>query len=377
MPWKVSPVSEIRLAFVHQVRSLGVSVAQAARDFGISRKTAYKWIGRYREQPAHPLADRSRRPASSPARTAEDLERRILEVRESFGWGGRKIQAYLAAQDVPVPSVRTVTNILRRNGCIGPNTSPTEPIQFFERSHPHQLWQCDHKGPLEVGRRKVYPFTVLDDHSRYLIACHTCLDVSMKPVFEVLWQAFGEFGLPEAILCDNAFGTTFEVPKTISWFEARLIRLGIQPLHGRPYHPQTQGKVERLHGTLERELWPRIRRDSLEHFQCDLDRWRRDVYNTIRPHESLGDRPPVSRFRPSFRSRPDILPPVEYPADAVVRKVSTSGDVRWQCCRLLAGRGLVGEYVRIEDRDHEVALYYASKQIRVIPREQLKPNTML
>jgi transposase InsO family protein len=376
MPWKVSPVSEIRLAFVHQVLSLGVSVAQAARDFGISRKTAYKWIDRYRARPKEALSDHSRRPASSPGHTSEDVEQQALNVREQYGWGARKIRAYLADRGVTMPSVRTVTNILRRNGRITSKAAP-EPIQFYERSEPHQLWQCDHKGPLEVGRRKVHPFTVLDDHSRYLIACHTCLDVSMKPVFQVLWNAFGEFGLPEAILCDNAFGTTFTVPKTISWFDAQLIRLGIHPIHGRPRHPQTQGKIERLHGTLERELWPRIRRDTLEHFQSDLDVWRREIYNTVRPHEAIGDRPPLSRFRPSPRPRPEKLPPVDYPPGSIVRKVSTSGDVRWKMYRLLAGRGLVGEFVRIDEQDHEVSLYYTWKKIRTIPREQLIPDTML
>ena len=377
MPWKVSHVSEIRLALVQQVISCHTPVAQAARDFGVSRKTAYKWLQRYEQRPEQPLADHSRRPNQSPFRTTSPIERRVLDVREHFGWGARKIHAYLAERKVAVPSVRTITNILMRHGRLMPRPKPPDAPQHFERSEPHQLWQCDHKGPLEVARRKVHPFTVLDDHSRYLIACQTCLDVSMKPVFDVLWRAFGEFGLPEAILCDNAFGTTFEVPKTVSWFDSRLIRLGIQPIHGRPYHPQTQGKVERLHGTLDRELWPRIRRDTLEHFQHDLDQWRTRVYNAVRPHESLGDRPPVSRMRPSPRPRPPRLPPVEYPAGAFVRIVSTSGDVRWKKYRVLAGRGLVGEYVRIEERDHEVAIFYAWKQIRTIPKDHLKPGRML
>jgi transposase InsO family protein len=250
-------------------------------------------------------------------------------------------------------------------------------VQCFEYAAPHQLWQCDFKGPLEIARQKVYPFTVLDDHSRFLIALHPCTDVSLRPAFDILWDAFGQFGLPEALLCDNAFGTAFQTPKTLSWFDARLVRLGIRPVHGRPYHPQTQGKVERLHGTLQRELWPHVRRDSLEHFAEDLQRWRQDVYNTIRPHEALADKPPLSRFAPSPRPRPDSLPPVEYPAGSLVRKVSTSGDIRWNSLRILAGRGLVGELVRLEPRDHELALFYCSRQIRTIPNNQLKPGPML
>lgn len=378
MPWNVSPVSELRLALIHQVITCHLSVAQAARNFGVSRKTASKWLARYREVPDQPLSDQSRKPTSSPKRTPPAIEQAICGVRRQYGWGARKIQAYLAQQGLQVPSPRTVTHVLKRHGYIDTALAePLDPVQAFERERPHQLWQCDHKGPLEVGRRKVHPFTVIDDHSRYLIACHTCADVSMQPAFDVLWKAFGEFGLPDAILCDNAFGTTFETPKTLSWFDARLIRLGIHPIHGRPYHPQTQGKVEWLHGTLERELWPSIRRDSRDQFQADLDHWRTRVYNTIRPHEALGDRPPVSRFSHSLKPRPTQLPPVEYPTEGLIRKVSTSGDVRWNRHRILAGRGLVGEFVRIEERESEIALFYAWKEYRVIPRPQKLTSHML
>lgn len=379
MPWRVSPMSELRLALVHQVISLNVPVAKAARDFGVSRATAYKWIRRYRQQPREPLVDHSRRPLVSPHSTPEDVREHLLRVRDTYGWGARKIQAFLRTQQpaLELPAVRTITNILKREGRITHQPPDPPPPQFFERSAPHQLWQCDHKGPLEVGRRKIHPFTILDDHSRYLIACQACTDLTMQPVFDILWNAFGEVGLPDAILCDNAFATRFQVPHTLSWLEARLIRLGIRPLHGRPYHPQTQGKVERLHGTLQREVWPHVRRDDLAHFQEDVDRWRREVYNTLRPHEAIGDVPPLARFRPSHRPRPDQLPPVDYPQGAILRKVNTSGDVRWSGYRILAGRGLVGEFVRIEQRDHEVALYYADHQIRCLSNDQLVPDKML
>ena len=377
MPWKVVPVSEIRLAFVHQVVSLHASVAEACRKFQISRKTGYKWLRRYREKPAQPLTDRSRRPHASLGRSEESAELCIVAVRHCFGWGPEKIHDYLIARGVAVPSSRTVANILRRRGLIGPAAAePTSP-QLFERSAPHHLWQCDHKGPLEIARQKVHPLTVLDDHSPYLLALRPCLDLTMPTAFAVLWEAFGEFGLPESILCDNAFSTAFWLPKTVSWFDAQLIRLGIHPLHGRPYHPQTQGKVERLNGTLEREVWPRVRRDSLAHFDEDINRWRAEIYNPLRPHEALGGQPPLSRFDLSPRPRPQVMPEVEYSSGSILRKVSTVGDVRWQKYRILAGRGLVGQWVRIEDHGHEVALYYAWKQIRCLAKEQLKPDTML
>lgn len=374
MPWKVNPVSQIRQAFVLQVRILQSPVAVAARNFGVSRKTAYKWLRRHDLNPEASLADGSRKPHLSPARTDSAIEKRVLEVRAQFGWGPRKIRALLAREEhLSMPSIRTVANILRRHAPRAPTSNTHTPdLQRFQREAPNQLWQCDHKGPLEVGRQKTYPFSVLDDHSRFLLALVPCLDLSMKTAFEVLWNAFGEFGLPDALLCDNAFSTTYSVPKTLSWFEARLVRLGVQPLHGRPYHPQTQGKVERFHGTLERELWPQARRDQLEHFRRDLDHWRLKVYNTRRPHEALADDPPSARFRPSSRPRPQTLPTVEYPTDALLRRVSKAGDVSWRGYRFVAGHALVGELVRIEETDQEICLFYSWKKIRAIPRSVLQ-----
>lgn len=380
MPWKVSDMSELRWAAIQQVATLNVPVSQVARDFGVSRKTVYKWLKRHQRQPAQSLRSESRRPQFSPAQTPPEVQNHILRVRDTYGWGARKIRAFLAQHEpqLELPSVRTITNILRRTERITPDTSVPQPAPLcFERAAPHQLWQCDHKGPLEVARQTVHPFTIIDDHSRYLIACQVCTDLTTRLAFDILWNAFGEVGLPEAILCDNAFGTRFQVPHTLSWLEARLVRLGIRPLHGRPYHPQTQGKVERLHGTLQREVWPHIRRDDLDHFQQDLDHWRREIYNTLRPHEAIGDVPPLARFAPSPRPRPDKLPPVEYPPDTITRKVNTSGDVRFGGYRILAGRGLVGEFVRIEPRDHDLALYYTHQQIRCLSKDQLVKGKML
>jgi transposase len=152
MPWEVLPVSEVRFAFVHEVNSLKTPVAQACRKFRVSRKTGYKWLGRFRLAPDRPLANRSRRPKNSPRRTGADLERQILDLRQRFGWGPRKIRACLHNQGHTVPSVRTVGNVLRRCGCIAPKEgTPPAPLSF-ERSAPNELWQCDHKGPIDKSQ---------------------------------------------------------------------------------------------------------------------------------------------------------------------------------------------------------------------------------
>ena len=377
MPWEVQPVSELRLAFVHEVRTLHTPLSLACQKFRISRKTGYKWLARYQEQPGLPLTDRSRRPKSSPRRTSESLEQAVLDVRQRFHWGPQKIHAFLKDQGRQLPSPRTVANILKRHGCIAEEAPPAPPPLSFQRAQPHELWQCDHKGPLEIAKQKVYTLSVLDDHSRFLIALKPCLDLTMRSAFDILWNALGEFGMPESILSDNAFGTGRSVPQTVSWFDAQLIRLGIHPIHGRPYHPQTQGKVERFHGTLEREVLPHVRRDTLDHFAADLQQWRGDVYNPLRPHEALGDRPPLTQFRPSPRPRPPKLPEVVYPSGSTLRRVSTMGTIRWLYYRIQAGAGLAHQYVRIEDRGHEVAVFYAWKEIRVIATQALREDTLL
>src|SRR5438876_1170882 len=341
MPWSTPTVSAPRTALAHAVRTAGRPVAAAAREFGISRKTAYKWLARFDAQ--QPLDDRSRRPRHLPGRTPDRLEAAVLAVRDQFGWGPRNIVAYLHNADRPAPPVRTAAAVLRRHGRIGPAAAPCAADRRFERAAPDQLWQVDFEGHIEVGREKVYPPTALDDHSRYLLALGCGTDVTTARAWDVLWGVFAGCGLPEAILCDNAFGSS---GPGVSWFEARPMRPGIRAAHGRPYHPQTRGKVERLHGTLEREVFPRPGRGDRAAFEAGLERWRREVYNAARPHESLGDLPPVCRWRPSPRRRPETLPAAEYPPGSVVLRVASVGGVRSGNARVLAGGGLVGEWVR-------------------------------
>src|SRR5262249_5374115 len=154
-------------------------------------------------------------------------------------------------------------------------------------------------------------------------------------------------------LCDNAFGTQFAGLPTLSWFDARLLRLGIRPTHGRPYHPQTQGKVERLHRTLEAEVWPYVDRATVAGFDRDVQRWRTEEYNVLRPHEALGGQPPLSHFAPSPRPRPERLPGVSYPPGSITRVVAKGGDVSWRGYRILVGAGVCGEVARIEERARE------------------------
>ncbi len=299
--------------------------------------------------------------------------RAVLEARDRYGWGPRKLHALLRAEGRPAPPPRTIAEVLRRHGrTAAAEAAAAAAPQRFERAAPNELWQLDFKGPLEVGRRRVAPLTVVDDHSRYLLRLRPCPDQTYATVQAILWDLFGDVGLPEQVLCDNAFGAR-NTAVGLSAFDAWLIRLGIRPAHGRPYHPQTQGKVERLNGTLERELWPAARRDTVEHFAADLERWR-PVYNAVRPHEALGDEPPASRWRPSPRPRPPSVPEVRYPAGSELRIVGGGGDIRWHRSRVLVGAGLAGQRVRVVEAGAQVEVYYGAHRVRCIATALLAPH---
>jgi transposase InsO family protein len=381
MPWKVQPVSDIRFALCHAVRSAGLSVSHAAREFGVSRKTAHKWLKPFDASP-HPraadLADRSRKPRRSPARTCDAVEAAALLLRDRYNWGPRKIHFHLAARALPTPSVRTLAAVLTRHGRVRPPTPPPPPAQRFERPRPNQLWQLDFKGAVEVDRKKLMPLSILDDHSRYLLAFKPCPDVTMNTAWAVLWDVFAAAGLPDQILCDNAFAAMgTQRPAGISRFESRLARLGIGVSHGRPYHPQTQGKVERMHRSSVRELFDfNARRDNPLDFAADCESWR-DTYNALRPHQAIGDLPPAARWRPSQTPRPRLLPEPDYPRGATLRTVCDAGKISVRSYRILCGRGIAGEKVRVEERDHEIAVFYCSKEIRSVSHDRLDRGIVL
>lgn len=374
MPWRVLPVSEQRSAFVHLVLSDGVSMARACRRFAISRKTGYKWLARWRAQGG--LEDLPRRPLHSPRRTSAELEEAILQVRDRYGWGARKIFAFLTEHGLAMPSIRTVGNILSRRGRIGPAPALKPPMQPFERGAPNELWQLDFKGPLELCRRPYMPFSILDDHSRYCLALRLCRDVKTTTAWDILWETFAQAGLPREILCDGGFRARGPAGPGLCWFEGMLIRVGVRPVHGRPYHPQTQGKVERFHGSIEREFLPRACSESPESFAEGLESWRQ-LYNFIRPHQAIGDVPPVRRWSPSPRRRPERLPEAHYPDGSTLRKVSTVGDVRYKGWRILVGRGVSGQMVRIEQTDSEVHVYYCWKLVRRLAIASMERYRML
>ena len=366
MPWRESTSMSERAELVSSVEA-GGKVAGLSRELGVSRKTAYKWLKRYEERGEAGLRNQSTRPRSSPRRSDPNMEALVCALRLKYpAWGGRKLHHVLRREGhsgVPAPS--TCSDILRRHGLLQTSTRPQRDLMRFEAAAANDLWQMDFKGHFATGQGRCHPLTVLDDHSRFSICLKACGNEQAQTVQTQLSRAFAEYGLPRSMLMDNGspWGADADHPHTR--LTAWLIRHGITVLHGRPYHPQTQGKEERFHRTLKDELlrgageW----RD-IEHVQSAFDPWRR-VYNEVRPHQAIGDVPPLERYQPSPRRFPDRLPEVEYDATDIVRRVQLKGLITFRGRDYLVSRAFIGEPVALRaSADGVWDVYYCHQRVR-------------
>jgi transposase InsO family protein len=328
-----------RHEFVVLAEQASIPVTELCRRFGISRKTGYKWLERYRAGGVEALEDRSRRPQRSPGQIAPEVAAEVIALRTTNPvWGGRKLRRRL--QDLghtKVPAASTCTEILRRADLLS-KPVVRGPMQRFERDSPNELWQMDHKGDFgtQAGPR-CYPLTVLDDHSRFNVVLAASSNQRGETVRTALTQAFEQYGLPEAILCDNGapWGGVAEGTGHTA-LTVWLLQLGVRVVHGRPYHPQTQGKDERFHRTLNAELLTRHTWRDLAHCAREFLPYRQR-YNLERPHDSLGGDTPAARYRPSVRALPTALPNLEYPG-MEVRVVRNPGVITFRNQTWLIGR---------------------------------------
>ena len=368
MPWKTSKLVELRREFVSLARKEGANVAELCRRFGISRKSGYKWMGRYEEgQKNGGLEDRSRRPKSSPKRTIEPVEEALLKLRGQHpAWGPRKLKRRLEDLGIKgLPSRSTVGVILRRHGAIEAQEALKHKAwQRFERSRANELWQMDFKGDFALSRGgRCYPLPIIDDHSRFVMGIFACGNQQEKTVRARLEMVFERYGLPEELLCDNGSpwaGPGGEWTRLGVW----LLRQGVRLLHGRPYHPQTQGKQERFHRTLQSELLRRGDLRDLEHAQSEFERWRA-IYNFERPHEALGLEVPAQRYQASQRTYRAQLGEIEYAPGDVIKQVKSKGELTWKSRTYYVGKAFVGQPVALRPTryEHTWEVYYCHQHL--------------
>lgn len=369
MPWQEASTMSLREEFVMLAIQEGTDMRELCRRFEISPKTGYKWLARYKCEGWAGLADRSRRPHHSPTATAMELEEAIAEERENHPWGGRKLRRRLIElgyRDVPSPS--TITAILHRHALIEPEASQrAQPVNRFEHEAPNDLWQMDFKGHFATATGRCHPLTVLDDHSRFNLVLWACGDERGATVQGLLSETFHRYGLPERLLMDNGAPWGSDAAHPLTPLTVWLIRLGIAVRHSRPYHPQTVGKDERFHRTLNVEVIRGRRFHDLSACQRRFEHWR-DVYNLERPHEALGMDVPAQHYQPSPRPFPEVLPLIEYGPGDAVRKIQAGGHVSFQGHTFRLSKALRGYPVALRPtrNDGVYDVYFCHHQVAEI-----------
>ena len=331
MGWKESDRVSERKEFVRLASVQGANVSQLCERFGVSRKTGYKWLQRWRDQGEEGLVDRSRRPSKCPGQTDRSIEQKVLRIRAAHpAWGGRKIRKRLQVLGIcSPPSASTITRILHRHGKISQAESEQHrAFGRFERDRPNDLWQVDFKGEFKLSSgSNCHPLTILDDHSRYSLGVFACGNQQRVTVQNHFREVFQRYGLPRAIYADNGNPWSNGHHETRhTRFSAWLMRHDVGVIFGRPYHPQGRGKLERFHRTLSLEALQGHQFSTLCETQVHLDRWR-EMYNAERPHESLDLATPSERYRPSRRSFHEQTSEYEYSDRFTVRRVNPRGQL--------------------------------------------------
>ena len=366
MPWKVTDVMEERIRFVKQVLRGQESMSKLCRQFGISRSTGYVWWNRYRgERTVGALQDRCRRPHCSPRQTPEVVEKRVVQLRHRYGWGGKKLLVLLQQEGLYL-SLPTVNRIIRRQGLVRAKASHRPAVKRFERQAPNELWQMDFKGPYRGPGKPCIPLSILDDHSRYAVGLYALQDLDTEGVLASVRRSFQHYGLPQAVLMDHGVPWWSNTNgHGLTRFAVHLIEQGIHLIYGSVAHPQTQGKVERFHRTLAEAVYHRGRPRQLHQWQQFLAHFRQE-YNFIRPHEALKMAVPASRYQPSPRAYNPRPQPWDYPSALQTKRLSQHGCLHhagryYFVCEAL-GRRRVG----IEPFDDKLLVRYRQMYIREI-----------
>jgi len=307
MPWKETCAMDQRTRFVLEVFDRERPMTALCAEYGISRKTAYKWFSRYKAERLDGLKDRSRAPLQHGLQRPTELLEAVLGLRERYPWWGpRKLRFKLGGlfPGVPLPATSTIGDWLKKEGLTNkrrprPRCTPSShPLGRPEE--PNDIWALDFKGWFKTGDgERCDPFTVSDLYSRYLLYCGHVERLDHDHVRPVMDAVFCEFGLPRCIRSDNGEPFASVAPGGLSRLALWWTKLGIDLQRIKPGKPQQNGCHERMHATLKEET-ASPPAETLSQQQQSLDAFRRR-FNEERPHEALGDRPPAWVYHSSSR----------------------------------------------------------------------------
>ncbi len=346
----------------------GRSVSELAIAHGVHRSWIYKLLARYRDGGYDALAARSRRPLSCKHETPAEIIKAIVTLRRQLQTDGHDAGAttiaYHLAQEtdgMPVPSISTIWRILNREGLIVPQPQkrPRSSLIRFQAELPNEMWQTDITHWQLADGQHAEILNMIDDHSRLFLASQAFSTVKARDVVDVFHKTAELHGLPASLLSDNGAVFTATPRKGKVLLQTELQQLGITRKNSRPYHPQTCGKVERLHQTLKRYLDAQEPAQTLPALQGQLDRFVH-YYNDIRPHRALDGRTPLQAYSTRIKAKPAAVKPVTH---FRVRedKVDTHGKVSLRYMSKLHHIGLGRAH-----KGHRVKLLIADQSIRVI-----------
>lgn len=375
MSWNEEDATGERAAFIEAYLTMRYGVADLCAVFGVSVKTGYKTINRFREGGLPALANRSRASHSHPNATPADVARLIVAARHDHPrWGPLKVLQYLEARypDLKLPATSTAGGILAREGLVRrrkrrrPSIDPLKP-QIGPITYPHQVNNIDFKGQFRTrDGRLCYPLTMTDTFSRSLLVCKALEGPTFAATKAALERCFREHGVPASIRSDN--GEPFVSSRSLgglSRLGVWLVRLGVQRHRSRLASPQDNAVHERMHRTLKEEtVLPPAR--NLREQQKRFDAFIRE-YNEVRPHQSLDGKTPSSLYAPSPRTFPARLPPVEYERHFEVRSVRTDGTIKWKGEHVYVSQALSGNPIGLVETDDRIwTIMFASVIIGIL-----------
>lgn len=357
MPWKETCAMDQRVALVADWLRDEWTMTELARRYGISRKTAYKWIDRYEADPAGGLGTRSRVPHQHGRATPPAVRAAVLALRQQQPtWGPKKLRAVLQRRDAQTvwPAASTMGDWLRQSGLSQPQRRTryvvplTQPLAAA--TAPNDVWSIDFKGWFRTqDGTRCDPLTVTDAWSRYVLCCRIT-PPSARGVRPWLERTFREYGLPRALRSDNGppFATTG--PGRLSHLAVWWLKLGIALDRITPGAPQENGRHERFHLTLQQDATtPPARTWQAQQRRFDAHR---RLFNEERPHEALQMRAPAALYAASPRPYPTRLEDPWYDAQHQVRRVKRTGQIKWQGGLVFVSEALRGELVGLAETPH-------------------------
>jgi putative transposase len=375
MPWKETCAMDERMRFVLAASEDEAVMSVICAEFGISRQTGYKWLGRYRSEGLDGLKERRRAPIRHGRAREAELVAAALALRERQPtWGPKKLRRKLAERwpDIAAPARSTIGDWLRKEGLTQSRRPrrrcPPFASPLAAATAANAVWCADFKGWFRTGDgKRCDPLTISDAMSRYLLGCRVVAEPGGAPVRSAFEAAFCEFGLPLAIRSDNGPPFASTGAGGLSRLSVWWIKLGVRPERIDPGKPQQNGRHERLHRTLKEDA-ASPPAATLAEQQRAFDAFRA-VYNHERPHEALGFATPASLYCASPRAYPCALREPDYPDEAAVRRVRSNGEIKWAGGLIFVGEALIGEPVAVEETEEgEWRVRYAGVELGFIDK---------